>query len=297
MTDIPNNGRTTSGRAAIPFPAGIGLRAPHLAEIMAAPNTAGWFEVHAENYMGQGPGLRALERLRRESQIALHGVGLSLGSADGIDERHLARLEALVTRLEPMLVSEHLSWSSIDGIYLNDLLPLPYTGESLELVVRHIDRLQERLGRQILIENPSSYLRYRHSTIDEAAFLSALAERTGCGLLCDLNNIHVSACNLGFDPITYLDGLPATAIGEFHLAGHQVNPVGEQTILIDDHGSHVAEPVWALYVEALSRFGPRPTLVEWDCRLPALSVLAAEAAKADAIRDLCLLENGDVEAA
>jgi hypothetical protein len=297
MIDKPRNIQIVPEKAVVPLPAGIGLRAPHLAEIMAAPRTAGWFEVHAENYMGQGPGFRALERLRCESQIALHGVGLSLGSADGINERHLARLEGLVARLEPMLISEHLSWNSIDGIYLNDLLPLPYTEESLDLVTRHVDRLQERLRRQILIENPSSYLRYRHSTIDEAAFLSTLTERTGCGLLCDLNNIYVSACNLRFDPIAYLDGLPLAAIGEFHLAGHHVNPVGEQTILIDDHGSHVAEPVWALYVEALSRFGPRPTLVEWDCRLPALSVLAAEAAKADAIRDLCLQENGDVEAA
>jgi uncharacterized protein (UPF0276 family) len=297
MIDNPTDRQMIRQKAAVPLPAGIGLRAPHLAEIMAAPKTAGWFEVHAENYMGQGPGLRALERLRRESQIALHGVGLSLGCADGIDERHLTRLEALVARLEPMLVSEHLSWSSIDGIYLNDLLPLPYTEESLDLVTVHVDRLQERLRRQILIENPSSYLRYRHSTINEAAFLTALAERTGCGLLCDLNNIYVSACNLGLDPIAYLDALPAPAIGEFHLAGHQVNPVGGQTILIDDHGSHVAEPVWALYVEALGRFGPRPTLVEWDSRLPALSVLAAEAARADAIRDLHLQDNGDVEAA
>ena len=232
--------------------------------------------------MGGGPALSALERLRRDRPISLHGVGLSLGGTDGIDAGHLARLAALVERLEPVLVSEHLSWSIVEGIYLNDLLPLPYTEEALDITARHIDQVQARLGRSILIENPSSYLRYRHSTIEEPEFLAELARRTGCGLLCDINNIYVSGRNLGFDPLAYLAGLPATAIGEFHLAGHSVNDVDGQEILIDDHGSAVAEPVWALYRAALRRFGPRPTLVEWDSRLPDLSVLLGEAAKADA---------------
>jgi uncharacterized protein len=265
------------------FPStGIGLRGPHLAAVTAAPPAVGFLEVHPENYMGGGPALGALERLRRDRPISLHGVGLSLGSADGLDQEHLRRLAGLVERLEPALVSEHLSWSIVDGVYLNDLLPLPYTEEALELLAEHVDRVQTRLRRQILVENHSSYLSYRHSTIAEPDFLGALATFTGCGLLCDVNNIHVSGRNLGFDAAAYLAALPPAAIGEFHLAGHSVNEVEGQEILIDDHGSEVAAPVWALYRDALRRFGPRPTLVEWDSRLPPLTVLLDEAAKADA---------------
>jgi uncharacterized protein (UPF0276 family) len=262
---------------------GIGLRGPHLAAIVAAPPAVGFFEVHPENYMGGGPALGALERLRYEGPISLHGVGLSLGGADGIDQGHLQRLAGLVERLEPALVSEHLSWSIVDGVYLNDLLPLPYTEEALDLLAAHIDQAQSRLRHQILVENPSSYLSYSHSTIEEPAFLAALAARTGCGLLCDINNIHVSGRNLGFDGEAYLAALPGDAIGEFHLAGHSINVVDGQEILIDDHGSAVAEPVWTLYRAALRRFGPRPTLIEWDSRLPALPVLLDEAAKADVV--------------
>jgi uncharacterized protein (UPF0276 family) len=264
--------------------AGIGLRGPHLAEVVASPPAVGFLEVHPENYMGGGPALSALERIRRERAVSLHGVGLSLGGADGVDTGHLARLGALVDRLEPVLISEHLSWSIVEGVYLNDLLPLPYTEEALDVVAGHIDQVQVLLERRILIENPSSYLRYRHSTIEEPAFLAELARRTGCGLLCDINNIHVSGRNLRFDPLAYLAELPPAAIGEFHLAGHSANDVGGQEILIDDHGSAVAEPVWALYRAALTRFGPRPALVEWDSRLPDLSVLLGEAGKADAAR-------------
>ena len=262
---------------------GIGLRGPHLAAIVAAPPAVGFLEVHPENYMGGGPALGALERLRRERPISLHGVGLSLGGTDGIDQGHLERLAGLVERLEPVLVSEHLSWSIVEGVYLNDLLPLPYTEEALDLLAAHIDQAQSRLRHQILVENPSSYLSYSHSTIEEPAFLAALAARTGCGLLCDINNIHVSGRNLGFDGEAYLAALPGDAIGEFHLAGHSINVVDGQEILIDDHGSAVAEPVWTLYRAALRRFGPRPTLIEWDSRLPALPVLLGEAAKADAV--------------
>ena len=173
--------------------------------------------------MGGGPALSALERLRSDRPVSLHGVGLSLGGTDGLDDTHLARLAALVERLQPVLVSEHLSWSIVEGVYLNDLLPLPYTEEALDITARHIDQVQLRLGRAILVENPSSYLRYRHSTIEEPAFLAELAQRTGCGLLCDINNIHVSGRNLGFDPLAYLEALPAAAIGEFHLAGHSAS--------------------------------------------------------------------------
>jgi len=289
--------RHASARDEISARAGIGLRGPHLAAIVAAPPAIGFLEVHPENYMGGGPALAALERVRRDGSLSLHGVGLSLGGADGIDGAHLDRLAELVDRLEPALVSEHLSWSIVDGVYLNDLLPLPYTQEVLDLIADHIDEVQERLRRRILIENPSSYLRYCDSTLGEPTFLSALVERTGCGLLCDINNIHVSARNLGFDPVGYLDGLPGDAIGEFHLAGHSINEVDGQRLLMDDHGSAVSEDVWALYEVALRRFGRRPTLVEWDSRLPALSVLLGEAAKADALCAVTLKDGCDVRAA
>ncbi|HXQ40441.1 MAG TPA: DUF692 domain-containing protein [Candidatus Udaeobacter sp.] len=277
--------------------AGIGLRAPHLAEVVASPPAVGWVEVHPENYMGAGPALRALEQVRADLPVSLHGVGLSLGGSDGLSERHLARLAMLVDRLQPVLVSEHLSWSVVEGNYLNDLMPLPYTEESLVLVAGHIDQAQNRLGRRILVENPSSYLRYRHSTIPEPEFLAALVRLTGCGLLCDVNNIYVSGRNLGFDPAGYLAALPAEAIGEFHLAGHHVNPIGEDEILIDDHGSEVAEAVWALHRQALALIGARPTLIEWDCRIPPLGVLIAEAGKADALAALSPKERDDVRAA
>ncbi len=280
-----------------PVKTGIGLRGPHMAEIMARHPAVGWLEVHAENYMGHGPAYRALERLRPDYPLSLHGVGLSLGSADGIDDAHLTRLKTLADSLDPCLISEHLSWSDIEGVYLNDLLPLPYTEEVLDLVAEHVDRVQARLGRQILVENPSAYLRFRHSSIPEPEFLASLVGRTGCGLLCDINNIYVSAQNLGFDADAYLAALPADAIGEIHLAGHQANPVGEGVVLIDDHGSLVSDPVWALHGEALQRFGRRPTLIEWDSRLPALDVLLAEADKADQLSRTIIPENDDVQAA
>ena len=277
--------------------AGIGLRGPHLAAVAAAPPDVGFLEVHPENYMGGGPALAALERVRRDRPLSLHGVGLSLGGTDGLDEGHLSRLASLARRLQPELVSEHLSWSIVDGVYLNDLLPLPYTEEALDVVAAHVNRAQGRLGRRILVENPSSYLCYRHSTMGEAEFLAALVHRTGCGLLCDINNIYVSARNMGFDAKAYLAALPEAAIGELHLAGHSVNEAGGREILIDDHGSTVAEPVWALCREALRRFGPRPTLVEWDSRIPPLSVLVGEAARADAVAREIREEAGDVRAA
>jgi uncharacterized protein (UPF0276 family) len=199
-----------------------------------------------------------------------------------VDRRHLGRLKALVDRFEPALVSEHLAWSQVGSMYLNHLLPLPYTEESLQAVCRNVDEVQTALRRQVLIENPSGYLRFAASTIPEAEFLSEVAVRTGCGLLCDVNNVHVTARNLGLDPLAYLDALPLGAVAEIHLAGHSVNDADGQRILIDDHGSPVSSAVWALYDHALRRFGALPTLVEWDTDIPPLDVLLGEARQADA---------------
>jgi uncharacterized protein (UPF0276 family) len=260
--------------------AGIGLRAPHVADILAQRPALGWLEIHAENYMGGGPALRELDRIRARYPIGVHGVGLSLGSVGPLDARHLERLARLVERCDPVLVSEHLSWSVSDGAYLNHLLPLPLTREALAVMIDHVDQVQDRLGRRLLVENPSSYLRFTDSVIPEPEFLAELARRTGCGLLLDVNNLHVSSRNLAFDALAYLDALPADAIGEIHLAGHAVNDADGRTILIDDHGARVANAVWRLYALTLDRFGPVPTLIEWDTNLPALRVLLDEAAEA-----------------
>jgi uncharacterized protein len=247
--------------------------------LIRRPNVA-WFEVHAENYMHDPMALDALERVRSHYPLSLHGVALSLGSAAPLDRRHLDRLKYLVDRLDPFLVSEHMAWSVNEGAHFNDLLPLPCTEEALEIMSSHVAEVQDTLGRRILVENPSEYLRFRHSTMGEAVFLRELVLRTGCGLLCDVNNIYVSAQNIQTDPIGYLDLLPAAAVGEIHLAGHAVNIVGNRTVLIDDHASRVCDSVWALYRQALIRFGLQPTLIEWDADLPPLDVLLAEAAKA-----------------
>jgi uncharacterized protein len=263
--------------------AGIGLRAPHLAEIARERPATGFLEIHAENYLAPSPALSAVERLRADYPLSLHAVGLSVGSADGLDEAHLARVAALAKRLEPAWVSDHLSWSVLGGRYFNDLLPLPYTEEALEVVVRNVGRLQEALGRQVAIENPSCYLGFAHSTLSEPEFLSELVRRSGCGLLLDANNIVVTTHNLRLDPATWLAGLPAASITEYHLAGHAVNDADGQPILIDDHGSKVSEGVWALYAEVLKRFGPRPTLIEWDTDIPPLGMMLDEAARADRV--------------
>lgn len=270
---------------APPARAGVGLRARHTTELLAARPAVPWLEVHPENYMGGGTALRSLEAIRRDYPVSLHGVGLSLGTAGPIDRHHVARLAALIERIEPCLVSEHLSWTTAAGVYLNHLLPLPYTEETLAVVTGHIHEVQDALGRPILIENPSSYLRFRHSTIEEPVFLSELARQTGCGILCDVNNVHVSARNLGFDADAYLDALPAGAVGEIHLAGHAENDVDGGILLIDDHGSPVAGSVWELYRRAMQRFGPVPTLIEWDTNVPELGVLLAEARIAEHILD------------
>jgi len=260
--------------------AGIGLRAPHLAEVARDRPETGFLEIHAENYLAGSPALQTVERLRQDYEFSIHAVGLSLGSSDGLDEAHLARVVQLVKRLEPTLVSEHLSWSVFGGRYFNDLLPLPYTDEALAVVVRNMQRLQDALGRQVAIENPSCYLGFAQSTLNEPAFLAELVRRSGCGLLLDVNNIVVTAHNLRLDPRQWLN-LPGEAISEYHLAGHAVNDADGQPILIDDHGSRVGEGVWALFGEVVQRFGARPTLIEWDTDLPALDVLLDEAARAD----------------
>jgi uncharacterized protein (UPF0276 family) len=259
---------------------GIGLRAPHVAEVLERRPALGWLEVHAENYMGGGPAVRALERLRADYPLSLHGVGLSPGSVEGVDSAHLERLARLIERLQPALVSEHLSWSVTGGAYLNHLLPLPYTDEALSVIADNVARAQDRLGRRLLIENPSGYLRFRDSSIAEPEFLNALARRTGCALLCDVNNVYVTCANLGGDAAAWLDALDASAVQEIHLAGHAVNGADGRPMLIDDHGSPVADPVWGLFEHALRRFGPVPTLIEWDTDVPPLEVLVAEAAKA-----------------
>jgi uncharacterized protein (UPF0276 family) len=231
--------------------------------------------------MGGGTPLHYLDVIRRDYPISLHGVGLSLGSAEGIDAAHLLRVREVAARVEPGLVSEHLSWSAAGGVYLADLLPLPMTEEALEIVCRHVDQVQSAIGHRILIENPSTYLQFQHSTIPEWQFLTAVAARTGCGILCDVNNVYVSACNHGWDASRYLAGLPANAVGEIHLAGHAVTEHNGCTLRIDDHGSRVDEAVWALYAEALRLFGPVPTLIEWDTNIPTLAVLIEEAARAE----------------
>jgi uncharacterized protein (UPF0276 family) len=270
-------------RGPVPAKAGIGLRFQHHQPVLDAMPGVAWMEVHTENYIGGGTPLRCLDAIRLNYPISLHGVGLSLGSAGALDAVHLERVRRVAERIEPALVSEHIAWNAVEGVWLGDLLPLPMTEEALAVVCRHVDETQHRLKRRILVENPSTYLRFRHSIIPEWEFMAAVATHTGCGLLCDVNNIYVSAHNHGWDASAYLAALPPAAIGEIHLAGHSVRAVPGGTLRIDDHGSRVIAEVWALYLEALARFGPVPTLIEWDNEVPSLDVLVAEANHADVL--------------
>lgn len=261
---------------------GVGLRAPHHAEWRARRPRAGWLEVHAENFFAAGGALPALlADLRCDYPLSLHGVGLGLGSPDPPDPGHVERLRTLVRRFEPALVSEHLCWGAHAGEHFNDLLPLPYTDEALARLVARVGMLQDALGRQVLIEHLAGCIAFPESTWPEGEFLAALARRSGCGILLDLNNLEVCAHNLGTDPQAFLDALPSDAVREIHLAGHAVVDMDGERLCIDDHGSPVPEPVWGLYREALRRFGAVPTLIEWDTDLPPLDVLLAEAARAD----------------
>jgi uncharacterized protein (UPF0276 family) len=257
---------------------GIGLRAPHCAEILERRPALDFLEVHSENYFG-GAAAAALERVRRDYPVTLHGVGLSLGSADPLDEAHLAKLDALARRIEPAFVSEHLSWTSIGGRHANELLPLPFTREAVDHLSDRIGRAQERLGRRLLVENVSAYHAFADAEMAEWEFVSQVVRRSGCALLLDVNNVFVNAANFGFDARRYLAGIEPASVAQFHLGGFEP----EAALLVDTHGARVSEGAWALYREAVERIGPRPTLVEWDSRLPALDVLLGEAARARAI--------------
>lgn len=268
----------TNRGAPIPAKAGIGLRFQHHQAVLDTQPDVAWMEVHTENYMGGRTPLRCLDATRRDVPISLHGVGLSLGSAEGLDFAHLERIKRVAERIEPGLMSEHIAWSVANGNYLADLLPLPMTEEALDVVCRHVDQMQTYLKRAILVENPSTYVTFRHSTIPEWEFMAAVAARTGCGILCDVNNIYVSCQNHGWAASAYLAGLPPAAIGEIHLAGHAVRTLADGKVLhIDDHASRVVPEVWALYRQALARFGPVPTLIEWDNDVPPLETLLSEA--------------------
>lgn len=268
----------------LPSKAGIGLKAQHYQDLLERDPDIAWLEVHSENYMcAGGPTLKWLEAFRERYPISLHGVGMSLGSAEPLDKHHLERLTDLDSQIESARVSEHLSWSIANGDYLNDLIALPYTEESLDVFSTHVDQMQDALKRQVLIENPSSYLRYEHSVIPEPEFLLEVVRRSGCGILLDVNNVYVSAMNHGFDASAYLDQIPAHLVGEIHLGGHSQTTIDGRTIRIDDHGSRVCNEVWALYAQTIERIGPVPTLIEWDSDVPELGILLDEAAKADAI--------------
>jgi len=265
--------------------AGVGLRLPHLAEVVATRPPAAWFEIHPENFLANPHASELLLDLARDYPISVHTVGVSIGSAGGIDRAHLKRVRALIDRVDPVLISGHLAWSTHAGEYLNDLLPLPYDEETLRLVSRHIDEVQDYLGRAYLVENPSSYVGFGASIMTEVQFLSELVDRSGCRLLCDVSNIHLSAHNMGFDPYRYIDGLPAAAIGELHLGGFTAeddegNP--GSALLVDTHAARIAEPAWKLHAHALRRFGPKPTMIEWDNDIPPFATIMAEAATADA---------------
>ncbi|TMH25918.1 MAG: DUF692 domain-containing protein [Betaproteobacteria bacterium] len=268
----------------LPVVAGIGLRAAHMAQVRAEHPPTGWLEVHSENFfVDGGPALAALDDIRRHYAVSLHGVGLSLGSADPLDKAHLGNLRGLIDRIEPSAVSEHLCWSHVDGRHLNDLLPLPFTEEALTLLCERIDAVQNALGRTIMVENISSYLRFSCDAMAEWEFVAALTQHAGCKLLFDVNNVYVNAVNHRFDPRRYLAAISGDSIGEIHLAGFD----SSAGCLIDTHGTRVAPAVWDLYRESIERFGPKPTLIEWDTDIPALEVLLDEAAKAQRMLEAC----------
>jgi len=270
---------------ALPLSVGVGFKPQHYDGLTETPGPLGFIEIHAENYMGDGGLPHAmLERLRSRFALSIHGVGLSIGGAGPLDQAHLQRLKTLCDRYRPESFSEHLAWSTHEDSYLNDLLPLPYTDETLRLIIRHIDEVQSILNRQMLLENPSTYVRFDESTIPETEFLKTIAERTGCGLLLDINNVFVSSTNHALDPRAYLEAFPLHQVGEIHVGGHTEDADDEGALLlIDAHGSATADPVWTLYAETLTKTGPVATLVEWDNDVPLWPVLRAEVERADAI--------------
>ncbi|SFQ97215.1 DUF692 domain-containing protein [Poseidonocella sedimentorum] len=271
----------TKSRGDLPARPGVGYKPQHFSAIIEDPGCVGWLEIHAENYMGDGGRpLAQLRALRERFAISVHGVGLSIGGEGALDRDHLARLKHLCDWLEPESFSEHLAWSTHDSAFYNDLLPLPYTDATLARVADHVDEVQAVLGRRMLLENPSSYLAFAESSWSETDFLREVARRTGCGLLLDVNNVFVSATNLGYDPRAYVDALPLSLVGEIHLGGHDEDEDEHGApLLIDSHGREVADPVWALLDHTLAASGPRPVLVEWDNDVPDWPVLEAEAAR------------------
>ncbi|PLS20355.1 MNIO family bufferin maturase [Neptunicoccus cionae] len=267
----------------VPNRAGVGFKAQHLDGILQNPESIGWIEIHAENYMGDGGRpIAQLRHLRERFPVSCHGVGLSIGAEGPLDVDHLNRLKKLVDWLQPGLFSEHLAWSTHDSHFLNDLLPVPYTQATVDRVVAHIDQVQDTVGRQMLLENPSTYVAFEESDRSEIDFLQEVAQRSGCGLLLDVNNVFVSATNQNYSPEGYIDAFPTHLVGELHLGGHEqdADDFGA-TLLIDSHSRPVVDPVWALYEYTLAKAGPRPTLIEWDNDIPEWDVLANEAARAD----------------
>jgi uncharacterized protein len=272
----------TAGTVMPANAAGTGLKPEHAEDIFGQPRQVDFFEIHAENYMGRGgPPHDLLRRIRADYPLSIHGVGLSIGGTAALDRGHLARLKRLIAVYQPALFSEHLAWSTHDGVFLNDLLPLPYNEISLAHVCAHVDQVQDSLGMKMLLENPSTYVAFGATTMTEIQFLSEVAQRTGCGLLLDVNNVHVSAVNHGFDATAYVDAFPMQHVGEFHLAGFAEDRDSEGArLLIDDHGRPVSNVVWDLYCRALARICPAPTLIEWDNDVPPFDTLAGEVARA-----------------
>jgi uncharacterized protein len=265
-----------SASDTLPRIAGIGLRAPHYREVLQNLPELGWVEVHSENFFGGGAPLQTLLRVRDQYPVSLHGVGMGLASTTRLDQEHLSALHRLCDAVQPAVVSEHLCWNSAAGMTINDLLPFPYTHEAMSHVAGRVEQVQEKLGRQLLVENISSYISFKHSEMTEGEFLSGLSRRTGCAILFDVNNLYVNACNLGVDAKTYIKSLPAEAVAEYHLAGH----TSRDGCLVDTHNTVVCNEVWELYEVALRHIGPRPTLIEWDSDFPELPVLLGEAEKA-----------------
>ncbi len=290
MTHSRHINTNHQGSASLPDPVGIGLRGPHYHDIYDQKPAIGWLEVHPENYFGGGIHRHFLEKLRADYEISFHAVGISLGSAHGIDQNHLQKIKELIDIFSPFQLSDHASWSASGNAHLNDLLPLPYTHETLNLLCDNISRVQDFFKRSILVENPSTYMAYADNDMEEYDLMNALAAQTGCGILLDCNNIFVQAHNHGFDPFHYISNINAAAVGELHLAGHSERDLGARTILIDTHSKPVKQDVWDLYRHALEHLGHIPTLIEWDADIPPLQTLLDEADKARIIMQQSIIK-------